>query len=91
MGGFSLWHWVIVLLIVVILFGRGRISDIMGDFGKGITSFKKGMSDAEKHTDVDAPAARIEGPVSASPGPTPTATTGEATPIVAPADQTPRP
>jgi len=90
MGGFSLWHWVIVLLIVVILFGRGRISDIMGDFGKGITSFKKGMSDAEKHTDMDAPAARIEGPVSASPGPTPT-TTGEAAPIVAPVDQTPRP
>ena len=89
MGGFSLWHWVIVLLIVVILFGRGRISDIMGDFGKGITSFKKGMSDAEKHTDVEAPAARIEGPVSASPGPTPM--TGEAAPTAVPTDQTPRP
>ncbi len=64
MGGFSLWHWVIVLLIVVILFGRGRISDIMGDFGKGITSFKKGMSEAEKAVDPAPaePAQRIEGP-----------------------------
>jgi sec-independent protein translocase protein TatA len=64
MGGFSLWHWVIVLLIVVILFGRGRISDIMGDFGKGITSFKKGMSEAEKSVDPTPaePAQRIEGP-----------------------------
>ena len=45
MGGFSIWHWLIVLLVVLILFGRGRVSDIMGDFGKGIKSFKKGMSE----------------------------------------------
>jgi len=79
MGGFSLWHWVIVLLIVVILFGRGRISDIMGDFGKGITSFKKGMSDAEKSVDPAEPSARIEGPAPIA-----------ADPAVTPVDQTPR-
>ena len=79
MGGFSLWHWVIVLLIVVILFGRGRISDIMGDFGKGITSFKKGMSDAEKSVDPAEPSARIEGPAPIA-----------ADLAVTPADQTPR-
>jgi sec-independent protein translocase protein TatA len=47
MGGFSLWHWLIVLLVVLILFGRGRVSEIMGDFGKGIKSFKKGLNEEE--------------------------------------------
>ena len=45
MGSFSIWHWLIVLLVVLVLFGRGRVSDIMGDFGKGIKSFKEGMSE----------------------------------------------
>lgn len=40
MGSFSIWHWMIVLVIVLVLFGRGRVSEIMGDFGKGIKSFK---------------------------------------------------
>ena len=48
MGSMSIWHWVIVGAIVLILFGRGRISDVMGDFGKGISSFKKGLNEAEK-------------------------------------------
>jgi sec-independent protein translocase protein TatA len=45
MGTMSIWHWVILLLIVVLLFGKGKISDVMGDVAKGIKSFKKGMSD----------------------------------------------
>jgi len=45
MGSTSIWHWVILLLIVVLLFGRGKISEIMGDVAKGIKSFKKGMSE----------------------------------------------
>jgi sec-independent protein translocase protein TatA len=45
MGSMSIWHWLIVLVVVVLLFGRGRISDIMGDVAKGIKSFKKGMAD----------------------------------------------
>ena len=48
MGSMSLWHWVIVALVVLLLFGRGRISEVMGDFGKGISSFKKGLSEEEK-------------------------------------------
>lgn len=52
MGGFSLWHWVIVALVVLVLFGRGRISEVMGDFGKGISSFKKGMTEAEKEVEI---------------------------------------
>lgn len=47
MGATSIWHWVILLVIVVLLFGRGKISEVMGDVAKGIKSFKKGMSDDE--------------------------------------------
>ncbi|QDM40547.1 twin-arginine translocase TatA/TatE family subunit [Altererythrobacter sp. TH136] len=47
MGSFSIWHWLIVLLIVLVLFGRGRVAEIMGDFGKGIKSFKQGMNEDE--------------------------------------------
>ena len=48
MGFGSLWHWIIVLLIVLVLFGRGRISEMMGDFGRGISSFKKGLNETEE-------------------------------------------
>ena len=47
MGGFSLWHWIIVLVVVLLLFGRGRVSEIMGDFGKGIKSFKQGLNESD--------------------------------------------
>ncbi len=47
MGSFSLVHWVILLIVVMLLFGRGRISDLMGDFAKGINSFKKGLAEGE--------------------------------------------
>ncbi|MEO6151803.1 MAG: twin-arginine translocase TatA/TatE family subunit [Croceibacterium sp.] len=52
MGQFSIFHWIIVAGIVLLLFGRGRIADVMGDFGKGISSFKKGMSEAEKEAEL---------------------------------------
>ncbi len=52
MGGFSIWHWLIVGILVLLLFGKGRFSDMMGDVAKGIKSFKKGMSE-----DDDAPKA----------------------------------
>ena len=47
MGSFSLVHWAILIIVVMLLFGRGKISDLMGDFAKGITSFKKGLSDGD--------------------------------------------
>ena len=47
MGSFSIWHWLIVILVIMLLFGRGTISDLMGDVAKGIKSFKKGMADDE--------------------------------------------
>jgi sec-independent protein translocase protein TatA len=65
MGSFSIWHWLIVALVVVVVFGgRGRLSSIMGDAAKGIRAFQdglKGDSDADKSpptvlpsTDADA-------------------------------------
>jgi sec-independent protein translocase protein TatA len=55
MGAFSIWHWLVVLAVVLLMFGgRGKISALMGDFGKGLTSFKKGMKEgdtAEADTD----------------------------------------
>lgn len=49
MGSFSPIHWIIVIVVIVLLFGgRGRISGIMGDFGRGIRSFKDGLADANK-------------------------------------------
>ncbi|KAA0970693.1 twin-arginine translocase TatA/TatE family subunit [Aureimonas fodinaquatilis] len=47
MGSFSIWHWLIVLAVVLLLFGRGKIPELMGDVAKGIKSFKKGMTDDE--------------------------------------------
>ena len=73
MGSFSLMHWVIVLLVVMLLFGGGRISGLMGDVAKGIKSFKKGMSEDDGPT-TPAPK-HIEGQRApdAAPMPTPTA------------------
>lgn len=48
MGSFSIWHWLIVLVVVLLLFGRGKIPELMGDMAKGIKSFKKGMNDEDE-------------------------------------------
>lgn len=64
MGSFSLMHWVIVLIIIVLLFGGGRISSIMGDVAKGIKSFKKGMAEDEEPVQPKRPVAQIEAPPS---------------------------
>ncbi len=48
MGSFSIWHWLIVGGIALLLFGgKGKISELMGDMAKGIKSFKKGMAEDE--------------------------------------------
>jgi sec-independent protein translocase protein TatA len=48
MGSFSAFHWIIVALVVLVLFGRGKIAETMGDFGKGMREFKKGMKDEDE-------------------------------------------
>jgi sec-independent protein translocase protein TatA len=45
----SVWHWILVLAVGLLLFGgRGKVSELMGDFAKGIKSFKKGLAEDEK-------------------------------------------
>jgi sec-independent protein translocase protein TatA len=56
MGSLSIWHWIVVIAVVLLLFGRGKISELMGDFASGIKAFKKGMSEDE--------AAKVEPPKS---------------------------
>lgn len=62
MGGLSIWHWLIVLVVGLLLFGgRGKISDMMGDVAKGIKSFKKGLSEDDSETaKADAPVKSID-------------------------------
>ena len=59
MGSFSIWHWLIVLVIVVLLFGRNRIPAVMGDLAKGIKAFKSGMKDDKDEASADAPSKQI--------------------------------
>ena len=82
MGGLSLWHWIIVALVILVLFGRGKISEMMGDFGKGVSSCKKGLAEAD---DVTKPAAQIPPPAATPPAAAPIpAPPAEAEPAPAP-------
>lgn len=76
MGSFSLVHWVIVLLVVMLLFGGGRVSGLMGDVAKGIKSFKKGLADDDED---DAPKAKPAARIAQSSDKTIDQTTGDQT------------
>lgn len=66
MGTFSIWHWVIVLAVVLILFGgRGKIPALMGDIATGIKSFKKGMKEEGQAEGEDAKIIDAEASVAA--------------------------
>jgi sec-independent protein translocase protein TatA len=57
MGGLSIWHWLIVGAVVLLMFGgKGKISDIMGDVAKGIKSFKKGLAEDDSAEAAARPA-----------------------------------
>ena len=67
MGSLSPLHWMLVLLVVLLLFGTGRISGVMGDFAKGLKSFKKNMAeedDASMEASAERPASTISAPTS---------------------------
>ena len=69
MGSFSIWHWMVVLLVVLLLFGSGKVSNLMGDFAKGIKSFKKNMAedtDASMEASADKPVGNLEAPTPTS-------------------------
>jgi len=52
MGSLSIWHWIVVIAVVLLLFGRNKISDLMGDVAQGIKAFKKGMADDDKPSEA---------------------------------------
>lgn len=71
MGGLSIWHWMIVLVVVLLLFGTGKVSTLMGDFAKGIKSFKKNMAEEEPQDSsmaatAERPSGSIQGPSGSS-------------------------
>ena len=71
MGSFSIWHWMVVLVVVLLLFGSGKVSGLMGDFAKGIKSFKKNMADDDSmEASADRPSGTIAGP-GVTPNPAP--------------------
>lgn len=56
MGAFSIWHVLVILLVVLILFGAGKLPQVMGDLAKGLKNFKQGMKDDDSKSDKDAAA-----------------------------------
>ncbi|MFY7962764.1 MAG: twin-arginine translocase TatA/TatE family subunit [Elsteraceae bacterium] len=78
MGSFSVWHWLVVLAIVLLLFGAGKIPRLAGDLAKGIKNFKQGMKDEEANG--AAPAATTN--TGAAPPPPPPVLGPDGKPIV---------
>lgn len=65
MGGLSIWHWLVVLAVVAVVFGgKGKLSSVMGDFAKGIKAFKAGMKDDEPAAVV--PQVQVQPPAAAA-------------------------
>ncbi|MDE2005102.1 MAG: twin-arginine translocase TatA/TatE family subunit [Rhodospirillales bacterium] len=84
MGEFSIWHWLVVLLVVVLLFGGGKVSGLMGDLAKGIKSFKAVMAEDDGRKKPEATTAPVPPPVEAAataPDPAPASAAPERTPV----------
>jgi sec-independent protein translocase protein TatA len=65
MGSFSLMHWIVVLAIILILFGAGKLPRVMGDFAKGIKAFKAGMREDDE-PEAASPPAQVPPPATAA-------------------------
>ena len=65
MGSMSIMHWMVVLAIVLVLFGAGKLPRVMGDFAKGIKAFKAGMREPEE-MEATSPPAQVPPPVAAT-------------------------
>src|SRR5947209_9933241 len=74
MGSMSLMHWLVVLAIILVLFGAGKLPRVMGDFAKGIKAFKAGMKEEDETAETANPPAQVSPPAGA-----PTATAGSTT------------
>jgi sec-independent protein translocase protein TatA len=68
MGGLNIWHLMILAVVVMLLFGKGRLSDFMGDAAKGIKSFKKGLADEDEQP-VNRPITRLQAQPPLEPNP----------------------
>jgi sec-independent protein translocase protein TatA len=66
MGSFSLMHWMVVLAIILILFGAGKLPRVMGDFAKGIKAFKAGMREEDEPETAPSAAVQVPPPVGAA-------------------------
>ena len=67
MGSLSIWHWLVVLAVGLLLFGgKNKISTVMGDFAKGIKAFKAGMKEPEEEAAATSPPAQVQPPAAAS-------------------------
>ena len=73
MGSMSLMHWLVVLAIILVLFGAGKLPRVMGDFAKGIKAFKAGMKE-EDETEAATPPAQVTPPGATPAGATATST-----------------
>jgi sec-independent protein translocase protein TatA len=62
MGSVSIWHWIVVGIVIMLMFGRGKVSDFMADVAKGIKSFKKGMAEDEAAPAAAQAAAPVPAP-----------------------------
>ena len=80
MGSLSLPHLIIVAVVVLVLFGRGRISEMMGDFGKGIKSFKQGMNEEERSVPPQLGQSQV-------PPPAPSESVSAPAPVASPAER----
>src|SRR5436305_1331891 len=90
MGSLSIWHWIIVIAVVLLLFGRGKISELMGDVAQGIKAFKKGMSEDEvAKTEPGKPDVKVIDNDNASTAPASSSATMPPSDPTAPAPQTP--
>ncbi len=67
MGSFSIWHWLIVLVIVLLLFGAGKLPNVMGDIAKGVKAFKSGLKDEEDEKTAAATTASQVPPAAINP------------------------
>lgn len=63
MGSFSIWHWLIVLLIVVLVFGTKKLKNMGGDVGGAVNEFKKAMKDGQATDEADKKGTTVEGEV----------------------------
>jgi sec-independent protein translocase protein TatA len=76
MGSMSIMHWLVVLAIVLVLFGAGKLPRVMGDFAKGIKAFKLGMKDEDEPLPT-SPTVQIVPPPGATATPAPAATVAD--------------